>query len=183
MVNNIVQQKKIAQKKITERQEQEEESKYSSAGDEIKVSELGRKLRLLLKIIEKEGSEEDLTGFHYIMKEFIKKPDSFAILNFVEVLLTLHKKRWDYFNEVLFQAYILAKDDLNPGLWLGILTRLGVEEAENFIYCTSRIFRQQNRKGVIKELVQYLERVRVIINQYGEEERDRRVKQILQAGQ
>mgnify|MGYP000246937602 CR=1 FL=1 len=165
LVNNIISRKTAENKKIN-RDESGNNSAYKKdSGDAIEVSELGQKLKKLLNYLEREASLKEKAGFHFIMEEFINRPDSYDIINFVNSQLFLLENRIDYLIEALNQAYNLKEQGLNPVLWLGIYSRLLGDETVNFIYVTSWIFRYQDRNKRIKNLVAYLEEVRSIIDQ------------------
>ena len=164
LVNNIVSRKTAENRRINEDKTEKEKGYKKKSGDAIEVSELGQKLKKLLNYLERDASSRERIGFHFIMEEFINRPDSYDIINFVDSQLFLLENRVDYLVEVLGQAYNLKEEGLNPVLWLGVYSRLLGAETVNFIYVTSWIFRYQDRNKRIKNLVAYLEEVRKIID-------------------
>ncbi|MFW6382394.1 MAG: hypothetical protein ACOCZZ_02775 [Bacillota bacterium] len=182
LVNNIISRKTAENRKINGDEARNNSTYQKDSGDAIEVSELGQKLKKLLNYLEKEASMKEKIGFHFIMEEFIDRPDSYDIINFVDSQLFLLENRIDYLIEVLNQAYNLKEQELNPVLWLGVYSRLLGSEAINFIYVTSWIFRYQNRSARIKNLVTYLEEVRRIIDENSLKPIEYRADLIYEAG-
>ncbi len=182
LVNNIISRKTAENRKINGDEARNNSTYQKDSGDAIEVSELGQKLKKLLNYLEKEASMKEKIGFHFIMEEFIDRPDSYDIINFVDSQLFLLENRIDYLIEVLNQAYNLKEQELNPVLWLGVYSRLLGSEAINFIYVTSWIFRYQNRNARIKNLVTYLEEVRRIIDENSLKPIEYRADLIYEAG-
>ena len=182
LVNNIVSRKTAENRRINEDKTDSENGYKKKSGDAIEVSELGQKLKKLLNYLEKDASRKERIGFHFIMEEFINRPDSYDIINFVDSQLYLLENRLDYLVEALNQAYNLKNEGLNPVLWLGIYSRLLQVEIVNFIYVTSWIFRYQDRNKRIKNLVAYLEEVRKIIDENSFKPIKYRAKLIYESG-
>lgn len=182
LVNNIVSRKTAENRKVGQDKSGHDSAYKKDSGDAIEVSELGQKLKQLLNYLETEASMKEKAGFHFIMEEFINRPDSYDIINFVESQLFLLENRIDYLIEALNQAYNLKEQELNPVLWLGIYSRLLKVESINFIYITSWIFRYQDRGKRIKTLVTYLEEVRRIIDQNSFQPIEYRADLIYEAG-
>ncbi|MFN2364139.1 MAG: hypothetical protein ABR596_07575 [Halarsenatibacteraceae bacterium] len=182
LVNNIVSRKTAENRKINDDENGNDSAYKKDSGDAIEVSELGQKLKQLLNYLETEASLKEKVGFHFIMEEFIHRPDSYDIINFVDSQLFLLENRIDYLIEVLNQAYNLKEQELNPVLWLGVYSRLLGSEAINFIYVTSWIFRYQDRSLRIKNLVTYLEEVRRIIDENSFKPIEYRAELIYEAG-
>ena len=182
LVNNIVSRKTAENRRINEDKADSENGYKKKSGDAIEVSELGQKLKKLLNYLEKEASRKERIGFHFIMEEFINRPDSYDIINFVDSQLFLLENRVDYLAEALNQAFKLKNEGLNPVLWLGIYSRLLQVEIVNFIYVTSWIFRYQDRNKRIKNLVAYLEEVRKIIDENSFKPIKYRAKLIYESG-
>lgn len=182
LVNNIVSRKTAENRKVNEDESGNDSAYKKGSGDAIEVSELGQKLKKLLNYLEKEASMKEKVGFHFIMEEFINRPDSYDIMNFVDSQLFLLENRIDYLIEALNQAYNLKEQELNPVLWLGIYSRLLGDETVNFIYITSWIFRYQDRNKRIKKLVSYLEEVRRIIDENSFKPIEYRAELIYEAG-
>lgn len=154
------------------------EDSSSARGDLISLSELAKKLYALLEKLDNDGNEKELAGFHFIMKQFIENSEGYDINNFVDLLLELENSHRDYFNEILLQADYLRQEELNPRLWLGVLTRLSVEEAISFTDKTNIIFWNTEREQLPRVLVAFLEEVRKILNQYQFSELHKRVDRI-----
>ncbi len=155
-----------------------ERERKSGRGDEISLSELAEKLFLLLNILNKDGRERELAGFHYIMKQFIERPDSYEIQNFVDTLLDLHAEYPGHFSEILLQADDLQEKNHNPTLWLGILSRLSPPEAVSFTDISAEIFQLEDREMFVKRLVAFLEEVRQLLNEHQRASRSQRAREI-----
>ncbi len=135
-------------------------------GDLIYLSDLAQNLHTLIKFLEEKDWPEEQNGFDFIMEKFIENPDPYPVPEFVEMLVELSGQNPGCFKELLFQARMLQKDDYNPILWLGVLTRLSRSEAESFIECTAEIFSFYEDKDLVRELVAYIEEVRKILNKH-----------------
>lgn len=182
LINNIVSRKTAESRRINEDKPGNDRGYKNDSRDAIEVSELGQKLKKLLNYLEEEASMKEKVGFHFIMEEFINRPDSYDIINFVDSQLFLLENRIDYLIEALNQAYNLKDQELNPVLWLGIYSRLLADETVNFIYVTSWIFRYQDRNKRVKNLVAYLEKVRKIIDENSFKPLEYRAELIYKAG-
>lgn len=154
------------------------EDSSSPRGDLISLSELAEKLYTLLEKLDEADNEEELTGFHFIMNKFIESAEGYDVHNFVDLMLELENTKRAYFNELLLQANYLREEELNPGLWLGILTRLSMEEALAFTEKTAVIFAEFGREQLVKVLVAFLEDVRKILNRYQFDNSHKRAEKI-----
>ncbi|MGM0420267.1 MAG: hypothetical protein ACQEQG_04660 [Bacillota bacterium] len=181
LVNTLVSRKTTENTKVEENPEFKKDNSREN-GDIIQVSGLGKKLKVLLEYLADKASEEEKIGFHFIMEEFISRPDSYDIINFVNSQIFLLNYKRDYLKEALTQAYFLKDQHLNPVLWLGVYSRLIEQEAINFIYITFWIFRYKDRSHRVKNLVIYLEEVRKIINENSYQPLDYRAELILSSG-
>lgn len=182
LVNTLVSRKTAENTRIEDASDFKKDNPREN-GDVIQVSGLGKKLKILLKYLARKASEEEKIGFHFIMEEFISRPDSYDIINFVNNQIFLLNYKRDYLKEALTQAYFLKEQQLNPVLWLGVYSRLIDQEAINFIYINFWIFRYKDRRRRVKSLVIYLEEVRKILNDNSYHTLDYRAKLILSSGE
>lgn len=182
LVNTLVSRKTAENTRIEDASDFKKDNPREN-GDVIQVSGLGKKLKILLKYLARKASEEEKIGFHFIMEEFISRPDSYDIINFVNNQIFLLNYKRDYLKEALTQAYFLKEQQLNPVLWLGVYSRLIDQEAINFIYINFWIFRYKDRRRRVKSLVIYLEEVRKILNDNSYRTLDYRAKLILSSGE
>jgi len=154
---------------------------YSRDGDALVLSELARKLHHLMDILEDEELKAENKGFHFIMEKFLENPKVYQVRNFVDTLIEVREMEGECFGKILRQASHLQAEELNPNLWLGILTRLSPREVVSFNRVTAEIFTRRNREDFVSELVAFLEEVRKILNEFQHDGVEKRCEKIEQA--